>query len=360
MRASSTAFMLAAASMIPSSMAHFCFNKLIVNGNYTGEYEYVRKNNNSNSPVTDLASTDLRCNAGGLLTGNVTSTYKVAAGSEVGFGLDTGIGHPGPVQVYLSKVNAGDTAATYDGSGDWFKIYELGLQTINSSGLQWATNEIQNFTFPLSKEIPTGQYLMRVEAIALHGAQTFEGAQFYISCAQLDITSDSTSAPPASDEVKIPGVYTGHEPGIEINIYYPIPTNYTMPGPAVWPGNGTASNSTVPAAAASSAVAPVGTAPSAPLDTAVSSAAPLYPTATSTAGTPGFLAVSAAGPTGFLTATRPYYPSGTGGSSSGSSGTVQRFGKCGGMGHSGPTTCEDGFSCKVQNPYYSQCVPASS
>lgn len=79
----STPTLLAAAALIPSSMAHFCFNRLIVDGNFTDTYEYVRKNNNSNSPVTDLTSNDLRCNSGGLLTGNVTSTYTVAAGSEV-------------------------------------------------------------------------------------------------------------------------------------------------------------------------------------------------------------------------------------------------------------------------------------
>jgi len=77
--------LLAAAAMIPSTMAHYCFNKLIVDGNYTGDYEYVRKNTNMNSPVTDVTSNDLRCNVGGLASGKTTSTYKVAAGAKVSY-----------------------------------------------------------------------------------------------------------------------------------------------------------------------------------------------------------------------------------------------------------------------------------
>lgn len=120
----------------------------------------------------------------------------------------------------MSQVSTGEDASTYDGSGEWFKVHEIGYSTINSSGIQWATNEIQNFTFTLPEETPAGQYLLRVEGIALHGASTFEGAQFYISCAQIEVTSTSTATP--APDVKIPGVYTGHEPGLMINIYYPI------------------------------------------------------------------------------------------------------------------------------------------
>ncbi|KAF2089153.1 lytic polysaccharide monooxygenase, partial [Saccharata proteae CBS 121410] len=222
--------LLAAAAIVPSTMAHYCFNRLIVDGNVTDTYEYVRVNNNSNSPITQYNSTDMRCNAGGLLTGNVTDTYKLAAGSEVGFALDTAIGHPGPLQVYMSK--APGEASEYDGSGDWFKVYEMGVSSITDEGLQWASSEITNFTFTLPDEVPAGQYFLRVEHIALHGASTFEGAQFYISCAQIEVTGSSTETP--APVVDIPGVYTGYEPGLMINIYWPIPTNYTMPGPAVW------------------------------------------------------------------------------------------------------------------------------
>ena len=38
-----------------------------------------------------------------------------------------------------------------------------------------------SFTFPLPKSLPSGQYLVRVEQIALHVASTYGGAQWYIS-----------------------------------------------------------------------------------------------------------------------------------------------------------------------------------
>jgi hypothetical protein len=34
----------------------------------------------------------------------------------------------------------------------------------------------------------------------------------------------------------LPGGYKATDPGIMINIYYPIPTSYKYPGPAVWKG----------------------------------------------------------------------------------------------------------------------------
>lgn len=68
-----------------------------------------------------------------------------------------------------------------------------------------------------------------MEAIALHVASTFGGAQFYISCGQVEVVNGGSGTP--GPTVAIPGVYTGYEPGILININYPIPTNYTQPGP---------------------------------------------------------------------------------------------------------------------------------
>ncbi|KAJ5648794.1 glycosyl hydrolase family 61-domain-containing protein [Penicillium longicatenatum] len=61
-----------------------------------------------------------------LIKSIVPGIHKVKAGDTIGFGLDFGatIQHPAPMQVYLSKA-PGDVK-DYDGSGDWFKVYELG------------------------------------------------------------------------------------------------------------------------------------------------------------------------------------------------------------------------------------------
>ncbi|KAH8681544.1 glycosyl hydrolase family 61-domain-containing protein [Xylariales sp. PMI_506] len=240
MRTTSTSSLLAAAALLPSAFAHYNFEALIVNGNITSPYEYVRQTNNSNSPITDITSTDMRCNAGGLLAATMakTSTYTVAPGDNVGFTVDVSISHPGPLSVWMSKAPDGTAANAYDGSGDWFKVYELTYTTINSEGIQWATypagsSGIANFTLDLPTDLAAGDYLMRAEHIALHAAETFEGAQYYMGCAQLTVSGDGAGTP--SPTTSIPGQYTGYEPGILIDIYYPIPTNYTAPGIGTWP-----------------------------------------------------------------------------------------------------------------------------
>ncbi|EIT78233.1 putative extracellular endoglucanase/cellulase [Aspergillus flavus] len=41
---------------------------------------------------------------------------------------------------------------------------------------------------------------------------------------------------------------------------------------------------------------------------------------------------------------------------SSSAGAVAHYYQCGGINYSGPTTCESGYTCVKQNPYYSQCL----
>lgn len=68
MRSTISSGLLAMAAMLPSAFAHYNFEALIVNGNVTDAYEYVRQTNNSNSPITDVTSSDMVCNSGGLRT----------------------------------------------------------------------------------------------------------------------------------------------------------------------------------------------------------------------------------------------------------------------------------------------------
>jgi hypothetical protein len=66
---------LAAAAFLPAVFAHYNFEALIVNGNITSPYEYVRQTNNSNSPITDITSTNMRCNSGGLCKSWTTPAF---------------------------------------------------------------------------------------------------------------------------------------------------------------------------------------------------------------------------------------------------------------------------------------------
>ncbi|KAF4611592.1 hypothetical protein D9613_003657 [Agrocybe pediades] len=62
---------------------------------------------------------------------------------------------------------------------------------------------------------------------------------------------------------------------------------------------------------------------------------------------------SAPPPTSTTTSAPPTGTTGTGG---GSGGTAAHWGQCGGIGWTGPTTCESPYTCQVGNPYYSQCL----
>ncbi|KAI8938105.1 hypothetical protein NX059_005774 [Plenodomus lindquistii] len=219
---------------LTTATAHYTFPELIANGQKTGLWSYVRKTANyqSNGPVTDVSSPAIRCYE--LSPGTPSQTYTVNAGDNVGFTAASSISHPGPLQFYLAKVPEGKTAASFDGSGDvWFKIYSQGA-TFSAGGMGFASSGKTQVTVPLPKSLPSGDYLMRVEHIALHSASAAGGAQFYISCAQLTVKNGGSGTPKGL--VAFPGAYKATDPGIMINIYYPVPTSYTPPGPAVWSG----------------------------------------------------------------------------------------------------------------------------
>ncbi|RDB26589.1 putative endo-beta-1,4-glucanase D [Hypsizygus marmoreus] len=208
--------------------AHYTFPSLVVNGKTTAAWANVRQTNNYNSrsPVTDVKSADFRCYTS--QTGATATTIDVAAGSQLGIVSDGTIYHPGPVNVYMAK--APSTAAGWSGDGAvWFKVHEVGAVTDGGSSINWPAYNAPSVTFTLPKSLPSGQYLVRIESIALHSASTFGGAQFYISCGQINVTGGGSGKP--GPLVSIPGVYTGNEPGILINIYYPVPKTYTNPGP---------------------------------------------------------------------------------------------------------------------------------
>jgi len=233
----SFAFAAAAASVVSQAAAHYTFPVLTPGGTATTAWEYVRETNNYQSlnPLTDVTLPDLACYDSA--EPGTADTISVAAGSTFGFnanGNPSSIYHPGVVNVYMAQAPSGTDVASWDPSGDvWFKVYEISAVTDGGSTITFPAENVPGISFTIPSELPSGQYIVRMEAIALHVAQSFGGAQFYISCANVEVTGGGSGTP--TPLVSIPGVYTGYEPGILIDIYYPIPANYTQPGPAVWP-----------------------------------------------------------------------------------------------------------------------------
>lgn len=207
--------------------AHAIMQRIRVNGQDQGLLNGLRAPNNNN-PVQDVGSSSIACGAGGSTSGTIISA---PAGAQIGAQYQHLIGgpqgsndpdnpiaasHKGPITVYLAKV---DNAASASATGaNWFKIWE---DTFNTGSKRWGMdNMISNggwVNFNLPSCIPAGDYLMRVEALALHSAYSQGGAQFYTSCAQMRVTGGGSKNP--SSTVRFPGAYQAGQSSITINIY---------------------------------------------------------------------------------------------------------------------------------------------
>ncbi|KAK3322799.1 glycosyl hydrolase family 61-domain-containing protein [Apodospora peruviana] len=195
----------------------------------------------SNSPVTDITSSDMACNVGGSkgvagvceATAGDTFTVEMHQQSNDRSCATEAIGgnHFGPVLIYMSKVT--DATSADGSSGSWFKVDEFGYSADNKT---WGTDLLNancgKRTFKIPSKIPAGDYLVRAEAIALHAAGQKGGAQAYMSCYQVKVAS-STSPGQVPAGVKIPGAYSATDPGILVDIYGSSFKSYTIPGPAV-------------------------------------------------------------------------------------------------------------------------------
>ncbi|KAI1323705.1 carbohydrate-binding module family 1 protein [Xylariaceae sp. FL0255] len=344
---------LALGAGVNNVAAHATFQDLWVNGVDNGGV--CARLPLSNSPVTDVNSTDLACNAG---TSPVASTCTAPAGGIVTVEMhqqpgdrscaEDAIGgdHYGPVMAYMAAVSDATTAVGADAA--WFKVF-ADTWAKNASGSigsddDWGTKDLNNCCGLMDVLIPAdiepGDYLLRAEVIALHVASSVGGAQFYMTCYQITVTGGG-DADPAT--VSIPGAYNEDDPGILINIYEPM-TTYVEPGPTVFSAGSTKSagspcegceSTCNPDAATTTAVGST-TTPSAPKTT--TPAATTTTAKVSTTGTTKTASTPTSSPTGSC--------------------SVAAYGQCGGTGFSGCTTCASGNTCSDLNDYYSQCVPA--
>nr|QHX39627.1 lytic polysaccharide monooxygenase 2 [Gelatoporia subvermispora] len=334
------------ASLAASVAAHATFQELWVNGVDMGS-ACVRMPL-SNSPVTDVTSDDLACNVNATPSDGVCS---INPGDQVTVEMHQQPGdrscatqaiggdHYGPINIYLAKVADATSAVGYEQS--WFKVNEMGLPSDNPD--YWATEVLNDncghYTFTVPEDIEPGNYLIRSEVIALHVASSVGGAQFYMSCFQVNVGGSGTVLPSG---VSFPGAYSATDPGILINIYQQLDT-YAIPGPSPYAFSSPSVASTAwPTTATWNTALQPSTVPTA-LPTGSGAAPPAQPT-TAPAGP----TTTAKAPT---TTAAPPTPT-----SSASGATQTQYGQCGGTGFTGPTVCESGFSCvAVSPPYYYQC-----
>ncbi|CAE7209658.1 hypothetical protein CFE70_009208 [Pyrenophora teres f. teres 0-1] len=289
----------------------------------------------SNSPVVDVTSPAMECNVAGI---KATTSVAVNGGANIAVewhhnSADAGddivaTSHVGPINVYMSKAGASKSwtkisAETYDGTWAVTKLIK---------GLYTGVPGQHNFTLP---NVVPGEYLIRPEIIALHEGNRVGGSQFYQECIHIKVGGSGTAVLPAG--VAIPGYVTANTPGVLFDVYNGF-TKYPNPGPEVWNG---ASGAGAPPPAES----PVAATPS-PSSAPNSSGSKPPPNANVAAPKPD----PATGPASSTLSTmaRP--------AATPNDGLVQPWGRCGGLGYTGPTTCHPGCQCKKWNDWYSQCV----
>lgn len=136
---------------------------------------------------------------------------------------------------YLANCN-GPCETVDKASLSWFKIDESGLISPSPQPGTWASDVMiknnNSWTVAIPSDIAAGNYVLRHETIALHQAQSEGGAQSYPQCVNLQI-SGGGSATPAG--VVAADLYSTEDPGIKINIYTTL-TTYVIPGPTLYSG----------------------------------------------------------------------------------------------------------------------------
>lgn len=204
-------------SILTASLAsaHTIFSSLEVGGINQGVGNGVRVPS-YNGPIEDVTSNSIACNGPPNPTTPSSKVITVQAGSTMTavwrYMLSTtgsapadvmDISHKGPTLAYLKKVS--DATTDTGVGGGWFKIQQDGL----SNGV-WGTEKVINGQGKHQIKIPEciapGQYLLRAEMIALHGAGNYPGAQFYTECAQINVVGGTGSKTP-SNTVSFPGAY---------------------------------------------------------------------------------------------------------------------------------------------------------
>ncbi|KAK5625079.1 hypothetical protein RRF57_000795 [Xylaria bambusicola] len=335
-------FSIISAAAISAASAHTIFVQLESNG-VTNGVSYGIRTPTYDGPITDVSSNALACNGGPNPTTPSNKIIDVKAGSTVTAiwrhtltsGADDVMdpSHLGPTMAYLKKV--GDATSDVGYGNGWFKIQEDGY----TNGA-WGTSKVINNAGKHAIKIPDcladGQYLLRAEMIALHGASSSQGAQLYMECAQINISGGTAKVSPAT--YSIPGIYK-----VGTRLSYPQrQSSNRFPGKRPWLVDQHLSNDIVEQIHYSR-----------------------YNGSRKTLGPSVFTCNGNSGSSPATTTTTLATSTKTSGSGSSPTCSVSQWAQCGGSGYSGCTSCASPYTCKKQvetdvhgisqNDYYSQC-----
>ncbi|KZT32427.1 hypothetical protein SISSUDRAFT_1055552 [Sistotremastrum suecicum HHB10207 ss-3] len=290
------------------------------------------------NPIQDATDPTISCNDNGA-SGALQLTATVQAGSAITAYWNQIWPHAlGPMLTYLAQCPGSSCTGVNSDTLKWFKIDQCGLISGTVGNGQWGDGQMINqnssWTTTIPASVPSGNYLIRFETIALHSLP----AQFYPECAQINIVGGGSLAPTAAELVTFPGAYSNSDPGINLDLYSnaaQTQTTYQIPGPPLYAGSAksTCLGSTGGSSSSSSSTKSTTTTSSTSKSTTTTTSSTTKSTTTTTSSTKT-----------------------SSSSSSSNTATVPKYGQCGGQGWTGGTVCASGSTCTVSNPYYSQCL----
>ncbi|KAJ5620086.1 hypothetical protein N7510_004070 [Penicillium lagena] len=158
--------------------------------------------------------------------------------------------HHGPVITYMANCN-GDCASVDKTKLEFFKIDQGGLITDDPVPGTWATDNLiannNSRTVTIPSSIEAGNYVLRHEIIALHSAESKNGAQNYPQCLNLKVTGGGSDSPSGTLGTEL---YKDTDPGILVDIWQSLST-YVIPGPALYTASAGGATTTTTAASVS-------------------------------------------------------------------------------------------------------------
>ncbi|TFK98989.1 glycosyl hydrolase family 61-domain-containing protein [Pterulicium gracile] len=187
-------------------------------------------------PVKGANNPDINCGLGSKIASDV---LQVMPGDRLSFEWHGGDGSPwphniGPMMTYMAS--CGDQLCNdFDSTkAKWFKIEQTGRV---APGKAWIQGRLLDFDVPANVTLPgniqPGNYLIRHEIIALHLGEQKGGAEFYPSCAQLEVGGNGNGKPSEDELVTFPGGYSDDDPGVHAKQIWDVNAKYVYPGPPV-------------------------------------------------------------------------------------------------------------------------------
>lgn len=220
----------------------------------------------------DYSSPDIICHQNAT---NAKGHVAVKAGDRVNIQwTEWPDSHHGPVLDYLA--DCGDSCETVDKTKlKFFKVDGIGLVDGSDVPGTWGDDQLIKNNNSWMVEIPTsiapGNYVLRHELMAMHGAGSEGGAQNYPQCFNLKVSGSGSDKPEGTLGTEL---YKPTGPGIVVNIYQSL-SSYHVPGPSTYSGATSISQATSAVTSTGSATAGSGSAAATSSSSSASGAAPI-------------------------------------------------------------------------------------